>query len=167
MFRPLTIFNRRQEPVLGDGDDYIVDPFLRLQREMNRLFHDAFTDVSAPRIFGASDEQRMPMINVRETDSSIEIEAELPGVDEKDLDVQLNNDQLTISAEKKFEKKDEKEGSYHVMERAYGSFARSMTLPFPVDPDEIEATFKDGVLKLTLPKPAETRSEKRRISINR
>jgi len=168
MFRPLSVFNRHDRQTPARGDTFSGDPFFRLQHEMNQLFNDAFTGFAAPSTFrGDFDDARLPRIDVREADLAVEIEAELPGVEEKDLDVQVNDNLLTIKGEKKFERSDEKEGEFRVMERSYGSFARSMTLPFSVDPEAVEATFRNGVLKLTLPKPAEARSETRKIAVKR
>lgn len=168
MFRPLSVFNRNERQTPARNDAYAGDPFFRLQHEMNRLFDDAFSSFRLPAAFGAESEGgRVPKIDVHETDNAVEIDAELPGVDEKDLDVQVHDNLLTIRGEKKFERKDEKEGEYRVMERSYGSFSRSMSLPFAVDPNTVEATFRNGVLKLTLPKPAEARTEAKRITIKR
>ena len=168
MFRPLSIFNRNAESLPAKTEAYSGDPFFRLQHEMNRLFDDAFVGFGLPAAFRReADEARSPRIDLRDTDHAVEIEAELPGVDERDIDVQISDNLLTIRGEKKFERKDEKEGEYRVLERAYGSFSRSMTLPFAVDPDAVEASFRNGVLKLTLPKPPEAQARTKRIAINR
>lgn len=168
MFRPLSLFNRSAASLPARSEGYSADPFFRLQHEMNRLFDDAFAGFGMPAAFrGEGADGRLPRIDVRETDKAIEIEAELPGVDEKDVDVQIRDDVLTIRGEKKFERADEKEGDWRVSERSYGSFSRSMTLPFSVDPGAVEATFKNGVLKLALPKSREAEAETRRIPIKR
>ena len=177
MFRPLSLFNRNAPTA---RDDAPADPFYRLHDEMNRLFDDAFrsfgtfdSNFSRPSAFGdfgalgSSGGSRALRIDARETDDAIEIEAELPGVDERDIDVQLSDSLLTIRGEKKFERKDEKDGEARVMERAYGSFARSFTIPYNVDPDAVEATFKNGVLKLSLPKPPEQVNQTRKIAVKR
>jgi HSP20 family protein len=166
MFRPLALFNRGDRS-LPARSDYTGDPFFRLQHEMNRLFDSAFSSFGLPSLGREFDEFRSPQVDIRETDNAIEVEAELPGVDEKDLDVQLRDNLLTIRGEKKFERKDEKDGDYRVMERSYGSFSRSMTLPYAVNPDAVEAVFKNGVLKLTLPKPADAQNQTKRIAIKR
>jgi len=169
MFRPLTLFNRdRAAPVRRE--DYAADPFFRLHDEMNRLFEDAFQGFGrgfgAPTPFSAYEGARAPSIDMRETDRAVEISAELPGVDEADLDVEVHDQTLTIRGEKKFERdEEEKDGGYRVMERAYGSFARTIPLPYPVEPDQVDARFRNGVLKLTLPKPAETEAPRRKIAI--
>ncbi|TCN21291.1 Hsp20/alpha crystallin family protein [Sinorhizobium americanum] len=137
------------------------DPFLSLHQEMNRLFDDVLRGrLGGPLQRGTQEGgMMMPDIDVSETDKEVRICAELPGVKDEDVDVSLNDDTLTIRAEKKFERKDEKE-NYHFMERSYGTFQRSLRLPYPVDADKIRADFADGVLTVTLPKGPE--QEKRR-----
>jgi HSP20 family protein len=166
MFRPLSIFNRNSSALPARTDAYSGDPFFRLQHEMNRLFDDAFAGFGLPAEFrGERDDLRLPRIDVRETDHAIEVDAELPGVDEKDLNIEIADNLLTISGEKKVEREESKNGDYRVRERAYGAFTRSMALPFAVDPDAVEARFRNGVLKLTLPKPPEAQARSRRIAI--
>lgn len=166
MFRPLSLFNRNAQAP-AESAPATTDPFFRLQHEMNRLFDEAFAGFGAFGPSRAIDEIRTPRLDIRETAEALEIEADLPGVDEKDLDVQLADNLLTIRGEKKFERKDEKEGQYRIMERSYGSFARSVPLPYAVDPDAVEATFKNGVLKLSLPKPPEAAEKTRKIEVKR
>jgi len=146
------------------------DPFLALHREMNRLFDEAFRGFCMPE--GGSGTGALaavgvatPRIDVSESDQQLMVRAELPGVDQNDVEITLNDDVLTIRGEKKAEQEDKQE-NYHVMERSYGSFARSIRLPFTADPDQVQATFKDGVLTVTLPKPAETQQRERRIQIS-
>lgn len=168
MFRPLSIFNRNTEALPARTESLASDPFFRLQNEMNRLFDDAFVGWGPPAATRReADEARAPRIDLRDADHAVEIEAELPGVDEKDINVEISDNLLTIRGEKRFERKDEREGEYRLLERSYGSFSRSMTLPFAVDPDAVEASFKNGVLKLTLPKPPEAQARTRRIAINK
>lgn len=169
MFYPLTKFNRhRRTPATTDQS--LSDPFFRFQREMNRLFDDAFSGFGLPAAFTPSgfSGDVAPHIDMRETDDAIEIDVELPGVSEDDVDVELSDNMLTIRGEKRVEKKDEdKKGGYHYLERAYGSFARSVPLPFDVDPDKVNASFKNGVLKLTLPKPPEEQRRTKKIAIKK
>lgn len=167
MFQPLSIFNRKRQPLAPAN--YSADPFFRLQHEMNRLFDESFSGFGLPAEFMAtpfSGETR-PKIDMRETDMEFVVEAELPGVAEDDLDVQVSDNMLTIRGEKRFEKKEDKGDEYHYLERAYGSFARSIPLPFDVDPDSVEAVFKNGVLTLTLPKPPGDTARSRKIAIKR
>jgi HSP20 family protein len=162
MFKPLSVFNRnRNAPALADEAEA---PFFQLHREMNRLFDDFFSDFGAPSLFasqGGNDARAIHM-DYKDTGKAIQIEAELPGVDEDNIDVELHDNLLTIRGERKDE--EEKEG---VSRRSYASFQRSMSLPFDVDPDAIEARFKNGVLKLTLPKPPELESKTKRITVQR
>jgi HSP20 family protein len=99
-----------------------------------------------------------------ETDNSVEIEAELPGVDEKDLEVALNDDVLTIKGEKKLERDEQRKDYYH-QERMYGRFARSITLPFEPDPKSVKTLFGKGVLKITLPKSADAKQHNVKIPV--
>ena len=108
----------------------------------------------------------MPVIDVAETNDAIEVNAELPGVDEKDIKVSLDGNRLAISGEKKGEtRKDEKD--WHVEERRYGSFYRSLSLPFKPEDGAIEAHFDKGVLHVNIKKPAETRKRAKTIEIKR
>ena len=147
--------------LLGGG----FDP-LSLHREMNRLFDDFMggTPMAAQGQAGGGNIINAHM-NVSETDNEIRISAELPGVGEDDIDVSLNDDELTIRGEKKFERKDEKE-NFHFVERSYGTFQRSLRLPFPVDPEQVRASFENGVLTVTLPKAAQ-QERTRRIQVQR
>jgi HSP20 family protein len=121
------------------------DPFFALQRDMGRLFENDFRDVAGPAVLA-------PSMDIKETDKGIQVEAELPGVEEKDLQVTYNGGVLTIKGEKKAEKETEKSG-YHLSERSYGSFVRSLSID-DVDANRIEASFKNGVLKVMLPRQA-------------
>jgi HSP20 family protein len=145
---------------------YGGDPFFSLQRDMNRLFDDAWrgfgaTGTGRSSQAGGSIEARM---NVSETEKELRISAELPGVDEKDVDVTLEGDVLTIRGEKKSEEErgGEKE-NYHFVERCYGSFQRSVQLPYSVKDEDVKAEFRNGVLTLTLPKSEQ--QQRRKIPI--
>jgi HSP20 family protein len=105
-----------------------------------------------------------PSIDVSETESELRIEADLPGVEEKDVDVTVADNILTIKGEKRAEKEETKK-NFHVVERSYGSFSRSLTLPFAADPSKAKATFKNGVLSITLPKPPEVKAKAKKIAI--
>lgn len=138
------------------------DPFLSLHQEMNRLFDDVFRGRfgGTPQRGAEGSGMILPDIDVSESENEVRICAELPGVKEEDIDVSLNGDMLTIRGEKKFERRDDKE-NYHFVERSYGTFQRSLRLPYSVDPEKVEADFADGVLTVTLPKgPDEERSRK-------
>ena len=139
------------------------DPFISFRREMDRLFDDFVSGRGMTRWpgEGAGVDLRF---DVAETDNEVKVTAELPGVDEKDVEVTLTDDLLTIKGEKKREQ-EKKEESYHMVERSYGSFARSLRLPFPVDQSKVEARFRNGVLTVTLPKPPEAQKPAQRIEI--
>ncbi len=165
MIRPLAIFNRKKADTAPAALS-APDPFLRLQHEVNRLFDDAFSNFGLSSRFAPDfQEFRAPRINIRETDSSFEVEAELPGVDEKDIDVELSDNLLTIRGEKRAEREEKKDGDYRVFERSFGSFARSIEIPCAVEADGVEAMFRNGVLKLSLPKPADAVSRTRKIAM--
>ena len=125
------------------------DPFLNLHREVNRLFDDVFRGIATRPHSNGNKTIAAPRIDIDETDQTIEISAELPGVSKDAVDITIDNDVLTISGEKRCERKDEQA---RVCERFYGSFQRSIQLPFPPDADEVQANFENGVLKITLPK---------------
>jgi HSP20 family protein len=151
MFRALIPFSRRSD-----------ESFLSLQREMNRLFDDALRGL--PAISGVEKVAALaPSMDVKETDKAIEVQTELPGVDQKDLDVTYANGVLTIKGEKKAEK-DEKKAGYHLSERSYGSFYRSVQID-EVDADKIAATFDKGVLTVTLPKLASAQATTKKVEI--
>jgi len=142
------------------------DPFLSLHREMNRLFDDVFNGRFGGQTPGSQQNGGMivPDIDVSETENEVRICADLPGVNEGDVDVSLDDDNiLTIRGEKKFERKDEKE-NYHFMERSYGTFQRSMRLPYSVDAGKVQANFDNGVLTVTLPKGKE-QEHRRKIQV--
>jgi HSP20 family protein len=134
------------------------ETFGALQHEIDRVFDD-FTHFRFGRAsLGA------PRIDVSETDGQYVIEAELPGVDPKEVEVSLDGDLLTIKGEKKIDRED-KSKDYHVVERAYGAFSRSIALPFTADADAIEAKFENGLLRISARKPAEAKTEKKKIEI--
>jgi HSP20 family protein len=139
------------------------EPFRALQSQIDRLLSDFSTDFPATTAWHGNGRLKV-RVDVAETDKAMEVTAELPGVSEKDIDVTLTGDVLTIKAEKKSEK-DEKTKDYHIVERSYGTFERSMQLPFEADAAKIEAKFDKGVLKLTLPKPAEAQSKMQKIAV--
>jgi len=109
-----------------------------------------------------------PKIDIAESKDAIDLAAELPGVDEKDVDVTLADGMLTIRGEKKSERDEtDKEKNWHVVERSYGSFSRTISLPFDPDPAKVEAKFDKGVLHIHLPKPAEVAKKQQKIEIKK
>jgi HSP20 family protein len=139
------------------------DPFRDLQRQIDQVFSEFSRDI---RPFAGRQNGLLSVtVDVAETDKALEITAELPGVSEKDIDVTVSDDVLTIKAEKRSEK-DEKGKDYHVVERSYGTFQRSMMLPFKADAAKIDAKFDKGVLKLTVAKPAEVQAKVQKIPVS-
>ena len=106
----------------------------------------------------------VPAVNIAEKDNALEITAELPGMEEKDIDVQFSDGMLVIKGEKK-EEKEEKKKDYYLSERHFGSFHRSFRVPDGVDADKIDAQFKNGVLTVSLPKSAEAKKRERKIKV--
>lgn len=135
--------------------------FFALQRNINRIFDDAFRGWPAP--LERESLPVMPSVDVKETEKAVEVTAELPGVDQKDVHVTYASGVLTIKGEKKAEKEESKEG-YQLSERSYGSFMRSMSID-DVDADRIEASFANGVLKITLAKSPSAKAKTKTIEI--
>jgi HSP20 family protein len=140
------------------------DPFMTLHREMNRLFDDVFRGFDMAPFGSMSRMASWPHVEVIENDKDVRVSAELPGLEDKDVEVLMGDGVLTIRGEKKSEVED-KERAFS--ERTYGRFERRIPLAWEVDEDKIDASFKNGVLTLTLPKSAESRPEVKRIAINR
>lgn len=136
--------------------------FDRIRREMDRLW-DSFLE-GGPMRRAADGGEWLPSIDVSETKSDLVIKAELPGMDPKDIDISMNNGFLTIKGEKKHER-EEKDENYHLVERSYGSFTRSVRLPREVQSDKITASFKNGVLRVTLPKSEEAKKKEIKIKV--
>jgi HSP20 family protein len=130
-----------------------------LQTEMNRLFNAAFDPTSA----GNGGTRRWtPAMDLLETDDHFVLRADLPGMTESDVNIELEDNVLTVSGERKHEHEEKREGFYRV-ERAFGSFSRALTLPKGVDPESVSARFENGVLEVRIPKPEERKP--RRIAI--
>lgn len=146
------------------------DPFrdlVTLQERMNRMFDESYRGAGR----SGSEDWALggawaPAVDIYEQDGNIVLKAELPGVDPKQVDVRLENNTLTLSGERKVDN-EVKQESYHRVERAYGSFTRSFTLPSTVDQEKIKADYKDGVLKVTLPKREEAKPKQINIAVGR
>lgn len=138
------------------------DPFRALQKQIDQVFWDFPRDLPG---LGWNDKSTLGLaVDVAETDTSIEITTEVPGIGEKDISVTLAGDVLTIKAEKKAET-DEKGKDYRISERSYGMFERSMELPFKADPSKVDAKFDKGVLKVTVTKPADVQTLTQKIPV--
>ena len=147
-----------------------------LRRQIDHLFHDFERSIDVWRPFGRSMFDlapvwpsevtwgTVPAVDVAEKDKEYEVTAELPGIDEKNVEVKVANGVLTIKGEKN-EQKEEKKKDYYYSERRYGSFQRSFQLPQGVDSDKIEASFKNGVLTVSLPKTADAQAKEKKIAV--
>jgi len=154
---------RRNQPASRRGGD----PVAMLQGNVNRAFDDFLRMFPIP-LAGL---QTLPLdqggafqVDVVESDKDVKVAAELPGVEEGDIDVRVSDGMLTISAEKKAGR-EEKDDGYILRERSFGRVERTLSLPEDVDPDAAQASFKDGVLTVTFPKTGQADSESKRISI--
>jgi HSP20 family protein len=141
-----------------------LDPFRGFRTQIDSLFEDWFG-----RNMGGT---LAPRINVSETGKEMTVTVELPGVEEKDIEVSMSGNQLTVKGEKRSEEEDKKDENgrvFHRVERSYGAFQRTMTVPFDVEPDKVSASFKDGVVTITLPKPESVtqQPQTRRIEVKR
>jgi len=138
------------------------DPFrdmMILRDKMNRLFEDVYS--------GREDQGLLqgiwaPSVDIYETETDLVLTAEVPGIDEKDIEIRIEDNTLTVKGERKLEK-ETKEENYHRIERSYGSFQRSFALPAYVDHDKVQAEQQDGVLKITMPKKLEVKPRKVKI----
>jgi HSP20 family protein len=145
-------------------------PFEMLQGEINRLFDNfggfrtPFHGFNIEPFWARETKVALPDVDIVEKDKAFEITADLPGMDEKNVEVQLSNGNLTIKGEKKEEKEEKKKGFY-LQERRFGSFERTFGVPEAVEADKIEANFKNGVLTITLPKKPEARKPAKKIDV--
>lgn len=140
------------------------DPFREmatLQDRMNRLFQD----------YGRGNDELMttgsfvPPVDIYEDEHSITVKMEIPGIDQNDLDIRLENSTLTVRGERKFEK-EEKEENFQRIERRYGAFSRSFTLPNTVDTESVDASYDNGILRLRLAKRAEARPKQIKVNFS-
>ncbi len=154
---------RREAPARQGLEGYPVDFF---RSEMNRLVDDFFKGFGLRPFseetdtFGAFN----PTVDMTEDESSVQVTAELPGMDEKDIEINLTKDSLTIKGEKKTESENKDKESYF-LERSFGSFTRVLPIAADVDPDKVEAVFKKGVLNITMPKLVKEKKEQKKIKI--
>lgn len=138
------------------------DPFLALHREVNRLFDDFWRDFNLPAV-GSLGRAGWPNLEVSENDKEIRVAAELPGMDEKDVELVLNDNVLTLRGEKRTETGNG--DGVHLTERFYGAFERTIPLAAEIDRDRVQASFKNGVLTVTLPKTETAQQQSKRIPI--
>jgi len=142
------------------------DPFREfntLQDRMNRLFRESYNN-EAGRDDSLTTSSFAPAVDVYEDEHNVTLKIEVPGIDEKDIDVRIENNTLAVHGERKFEK-EEKEENFRRVERQYGSFTRSFTLPSTVDPEQVTATYDKGVLKIKLAKKAEAKPKQIKVNV--
>jgi len=141
------------------------EPFrdlMTLQDRLNRMFSEPFTGVTNQESLSAG--AFVPPVDVYEDDHGIRLKMEVPGIDEKDIDIRLENSLLTVRGERKLESETKQE-NYHRMERSYGSFTRSFSLPTSVNPEDVKAGYSKGVLTIHLGKRAEARPKQIKVDI--
>lgn len=161
VWNPLMPSNRGTD-VRRTRDD---DPFALMRREMDRVFDDFMHGFGTPAA-SLPEGVISPRVNVVEKENSLEITAELPGVDQKDIELDLSEGMLTLKAEHKQEKEEGGEDErYHVVERAYGTYMRRFAIPFESDQDKVEARFENGVLNVSVPRSAEAEKRTRKIEV--
>jgi len=136
--------------------------FSTLQDRMSRLFRESYSGEGRDEALTTS--SFAPPVDVYEDEHQVSLKIEVPGIDEKDIDVRVENNTLTVHGERKIEK-EEKEENYRRVERQYGSFTRTFTLPQTVDTDNVSATYEKGVLKIALPKKAEAKPKQIKVNV--
>ncbi len=137
-------------------------PFERMKREMDRMW-DSFFE-GGPRFMAEEGGEWLPALDLAETGNEFVVKAEMPGLDAKDIDISLSENMLTIKGEKKRDREETKE-NYHFMERSYGAFTRSIQLPGEVNHQRITTSYKNGVLKIHLPKSEEAKKREVKIKV--
>ena len=135
--------------------------FSTLQNRINRVFHESYREGQDESLTTSS---FAPAVDVYEDEHNVSLKIEVPGIDEKDIDVRLENNTLTVHGERKIEK-EEKEENYRRVERQYGSFTRTFNLPTTVDSEKVSATYDKGVLKIALPKKAEAKPKQIKVNV--
>lgn len=140
----------------------VYDPLRNFRSEFDRLFDDFFTQLPTTK------QEHSPLADIRidvsETDSEIRLRAELPGLEEKDIDLELTRDVLTLRGEKRFQKEEDGR-NYHLVECSYGSFSRTIRLPFEAESKDVSATYKNGLLTVSIQKPVKKKEETQKITV--
>jgi HSP20 family protein len=156
---------------VGERSGTFSSPLQLVHHEIDRLFDEAFRGFGLvpfgferPLLSGVAESMLKPTLDLSASDKEYSITVEIPGVDEKDVKLEVVNDTLTISGEKKQEKKEE-DKNYYRMERSYGSFQRVLSLPEDADQDDVKATFKKGVLTVTLPRKEIPKANVKQIEV--
>lgn len=157
---------REMFPSLWDRDEKAPVGFASLRKEMDRLFEEFAQNFRLPETGHIGKFDLAPDMDVEDTDKEVKLTVELPGVDEKDVDISVSGHTISISGEKKSES-ETKNGNGYRRERVYGSFHRQLTLPFQIDGDKVSAKSAKGVLTVTIPKPAEAVSKTKKVAISK
>jgi HSP20 family protein len=163
-FKALVPWRDKSQPPAPRDD--LHDPFFSFRREVDRMFDDFFSGFGRRAVgspFG-SWASPAPSMDLTESEKEIVVTAEMPGLDNKDFEVTVSGDLLTLKGEKKAEH-EERNGDAYYMERRFGSFSRSVRLPFEVQDEKVDARYEKGVLTIHIPKPAEMQRHARRIEV--
>lgn len=163
MITDLIPFSSTQRPFARFG----ADPVVSFRKAMDRLFEDFTSDLDeiVPSTWNRSLQAFTPKLDLEEKDDKIILTAELPGLTEKDVHVEVNKDYLTVKGEKKCSREEKNKNSFF-SERSYGAFERTIRLPSEIAKDKIDAAVKDGVLTVTLPKSPEAKKDVKRIPVH-
>ena len=156
-------------PSLFENHPAMSMGFGGLRKDIDKLFEEFGRDFGTPAMFGsgaATGFDLVPSMDVHEGDKDVTLTFELPGVEEKDIDISVTGRMISVSGEKKSETESKKGEPYHV-ERSYGSFKRSLSLPFDIDGDKVKADFDKGVLTVTVGKPAEAVTSTKKVPIGK
>jgi HSP20 family protein len=148
---------KRRQPAAAGG---LPEMFREMEDRMRRLWQE-FPLAGGPEVSG----EWMPRVDVSETDEEVRVRAELPGLEPEDLDISLDQDRLILKGEKKAEREKEEKG-FHMVERSFGSFYRTIQLPVEVNPQRVEASFKNGVLKINMAKQEEAKKRVTHIKVD-
>lgn len=162
-------WGKKNLPVRKEDNSSDYSPYFSLQNDMNRVFDNFFRSFESGMLSPFTDMSEgafQPKVEVKESANDLRVSVELPGIDDKDIDVSITDDALTISGEKREEKEENTRG-YYRMERSYGSFQRRIPFPCSIDKDKAEATFKKGVLNVVLPKTEQAKQNVKKISIKK
>jgi HSP20 family protein len=160
--RDLVPWGREREVRAPRGGE---DPFSSLHREMNRMFEDFARSFDVAPWSGWEKEGFHPRTDVRETDDAVLVTAEIPGLEEKDFEINLTEGVLTLKGEKRHEHEEKEKGAVHRIERGYGSFQRRVPLPCEVEAEKATAEYRNGVLSVTLPKAPSAKRPVHRIEV--
>ena len=136
--------------------------FTTVQDRLNRLFRESYGNEGREEALTTS--SFAPAVDVYEDEHNVTLKVQVPGIEEKDIDIRIENNTLTLHGERKFEK-EEKEENFRRVERQYGSFTRTFTLPSIVDPEKVQANYDKGILKVVLPKKAEAKPKQIKVNV--